>query len=112
MWTRPGKRSCPPFHWLLCDFQGPRRGGARHVAARDIVQRAAGDEPVSQNSTAREVAIRATSLARNSVSNFSRGIAEKTASIQIRSTSLVAGKSSVHRRGELESSRGGRTRAT
>jgi hypothetical protein len=29
MWTRPGKRSCPPFHWLLCDFQGPRRGGAR-----------------------------------------------------------------------------------
>src|ERR1039458_8819424 len=39
------------FHWLLCSFQGPQRG-VSPPEARVVRRRAAGDEPVSQNSTA------------------------------------------------------------
>jgi hypothetical protein len=53
-----------PLHWLLCSFQGPRRGETHHTMTRDLVQRAAGGEPVSQNSTARVQSADADSIGR------------------------------------------------
>jgi hypothetical protein len=32
---KPERASVPRFHWLLCDFQGPRRGVTRRAASRD-----------------------------------------------------------------------------
>jgi hypothetical protein len=90
MWTRPGKRSCPPFHWLLCDFQGPRRGGARRAAARDR-------SPASGR--------RRAGLSKLN----SMGARPEATTFQIRSTSLVADQSSVHR-GQLRRAGSGRTR--
>ena len=90
----PERAPIPRFIWLLCDFQGPQRGETRLRLPGTQVQRAAGCAPVSQNSTACEPP------------------RQRRAAYQIRSTYLVADQSSVHRRGELESSRGGRTRAT
>jgi hypothetical protein len=54
-----------PLHWLLCSFQGPRRGETHHTMTRDLVQRAAGGEPVSQNSTARVQSAGADCIGRN-----------------------------------------------
>ena len=46
------KRLPIPVHWLLCSFQGPRRGEHTTWKPGTWVQRAAGSAPVSQNSTA------------------------------------------------------------
>jgi hypothetical protein len=42
----------PVCHWLLCSFQGPRRGQTRRRQPRTKSSEPPGHGPVSQNSTA------------------------------------------------------------